>query len=400
VPISAVLSRNVAVLNALGVDDRFYVFVGRGWAVNLGAQPFSIIEYDANFNQLRSFTSSFNVMDSYMMLYDPITDKLLLGVKLSYTSARLIMFDRANMTISASVDLPYGYLFPSILDDDYIFIRSFTLVGDTPDNRIFRATRSTITDPSKWVNLVSFNNGELSVHPFKDNLLVIDKHGIYGAKIIDVNGSLIQDISAPFQFTEQTIKGTSGSIPNTNENYICQAQMISEGVRVRCFDGTSVIDIALESYLPQRYPTTLYTEYQTLALPVRDKVVVINGWEESDARVSIYDIPSRTLLEQAILTGVTIHPTYNHTFFKGDLYIGSESSLGSGNALIKITPPNRITITAINVSGNQITVNATGGAQVLVFKRHVGASHGRLVATGSVGSPITVGSGQFKVVVR
>jgi len=68
--------------------------------------------------------------------------------------------------------------------------------------------------------------------------------------------------------------------------------------------------------------------------------------------------------------------------------------------LIKITPPNKITITGITVSGENIIVNATGGTQVLVFKRHRGATQGKLVATGSVGSPIRVGYGQFKVVVR
>jgi hypothetical protein len=401
--ITSVFNQNIAVLHALGIDDKFYLYKGRGWLINVGLGTFTIEEYDRNFNLLRSYTSTINTYDSYMPAYDPLTDTILIGAKTGTNQGVLIVFDRNSMTVKSVVNHPYEYTFPSVVDDDYIFIRTYG--GSSPKNRIFRTTRENITDYNKWTLILSSNVGEnigeeLDVFPWQDNLVVIGKHGVYGAKIIDINGTVLQDISTPFTFTRQTVEGTSGSIPGVNDKYICQAQMIAEGIRVRCFDGANTIDIATESYLPQTHPTTQFTEYQTLALPVNDKVVVINGWEESDARVSIYDIPSKTLLEQATLSGVTIHPSYNFTFFKGDLYLGNESSLGSGNALIKITPSNKITITGITVSGENIIVNATGGSQVLVFKRHRGAAHGKLVATGSVGSPIKVGYGQFKVVVR
>jgi len=397
--ITSVFGQNIAVLHALGIDDKFYLYKGRGWSANIGSGTFTIEEYDKNFNLLRSYTSTINVYDSYMMIYDPLTDTILIGAKTGTGTGVVIIFDRSSMTVKSITNVSNEYPFPTVIDDDYIFIRTWDRVA--PYNRLFRTTRRDITDYSKWTLLLSSDvNDEWDVLPWKDNIAVIGKHGVYGGKIIDVNGTVLQDISTPFTFTEQTVEGTAGSIPGTNDKYICQAQMIAEGIRVRCFDGTTTIDVATESYLPQTHPTTQYAEYQTLALPVNDKVVVINGWEKSDARVSIYDVPSKTLLEQATLTGVTIHPSYNHTFFKGDLYIGNESSLGSGNALIKITPPNKITITGITVSGENIIVNATGGTQVLVFKRHRGATQGKLVATGSVGSPIRVGYGQFKVVVR
>jgi hypothetical protein len=401
--ITSVFNQNIAVLHALAVDDKFYLYKGRGWSINIGLGTFTIEEYDRNFNLLRSYTSTINTYDSYVTAYDPLTDTILIGALVGTNQGALIVFDRNSMTVKSVVNNPYGYTYPVVVDDDYIFIRTYG--GSSPRNKLFRTTRDNITDYSRWSLILSSDVGanigeEFDVLPWENNLVVIGKHGVYGAKIIDENGTVIQDISTPFTFTRQTVEGTSGSIPGANDKYICQAQMIAEGIRVRCFDGTNTIDIATESYLPQTHPTTLYTEYQTFALPVNDKVVVLNGWEESDARVSIYDIPSRTLLEQATLSGVTIHPSYNHTFFKGDLYIGNESSLGSGNALIKITPPNKITITEITVSGGSITVNATGGSQVLVFKRHRGATHGKLIATGSLGSPIYVGSGQFKVVVR
>jgi hypothetical protein len=397
--ITSVFGQNIAVLHALAVDGKFYLYKGKGWSLNVGLGTFTIEEYDQNFNLLRSYISTINTYDSYMMIYDPLTDTILIGAKTGTGTGVVIVFDRSSMTVKSVTNVSNEYPFPSVIDDDYIFIRTWDRTA--PYNRIFRTTRGNITDYSKWTLILSSDvNDELDVLPWKDNLVVIGKHGVYGAKIIDVNGTVIQDISTPFTFTEQTVGGTGGSIPGANDKYICQAQMIAEGIRVRCFDGTTTIDIATESYLPQTHPTTQYTEYQTLALPVNDKVVVINGWEQSDARVSIYDIPSKTLLEQATLSGVTIHPSYNSTFFKGDLYIGNESSLGSGNALIKITPPNKITITGITVSGGSIIVNASGGSQVLVFKRHRGAVHGKLIATGSLGSPINVGSGQFKVVVR
>jgi len=397
--ITSVFGQNIAVLHALGIDDKFYLYKGRGWFINIGLGTFTIEEYDKNFNLLRSYTSTISTYDSYMTAYDPLTDTILIGAKTGTDKGVLIIFDRGSMTVKSVVEHPYEYTFPAVVDDDYIFIR--TIGTSSPKNKLFRTTRKDITDYTKWTLLLSSDvNDEWDVLPWKDNIAVIGKHGVYGGKIIDVNGTVLQDISTPFTFTEQTVEGTGGSIPGTNDKYICQAQMISSGILVRCFDGTTTIDIATESYLPLKYQTSQYTEYQTLALPVNDKVVVLNGWEKSDARVSIYDIPSKTLLEQVTLTGVTIHPSYNYIFFKGDLYIGNESSLGSGNALIKITPPNKITITGITVSGENIIVNATGGTQVLVFKRHRGATHGKLVATGSVGSPIRVGYGQFKVVVR
>jgi len=248
--ITSVFGQNIAVLHALGIDDKFYLYKGRGWSANIGSGTFTIEEYDKNFNLLRSYTSTINVYDSYMMIYDPLTDTILIGAKTGTGTGVVIIFDRSSMTVKSITNVSNEYPFPTVIDDDYIFIRTWDRVA--PYNRLFRTTRRDITDYSKWTLLLSSDvNDEWDVLPWKDNIAVIGKHGVYGGKIIDVNGTVLQDISTPFTFTEQTVEGTAGSIPGTNDKYICQAQMIAEGIRVRCFDGTTTIDVATESYLPQ-----------------------------------------------------------------------------------------------------------------------------------------------------